>query len=68
MAAATAAGTAPWVAAPACLTGRDAHTMTLLSDGRVLLTGGSNTAGVALDASELFDPASGRWTAAAALP
>jgi hypothetical protein len=39
------------------------HTATLLPDGRVLITGGSQTANVsALASAELFDPASGTFT------
>ena len=38
---------------------RDAHTATLLSDGRVLVAGGFD--GAPLAGSELYDPASGTW-------
>jgi Galactose oxidase, central domain len=39
---------------------RDAHTATLLRDGRVLITGG--WAGYAVTSSEIYDPATGRFT------
>ena len=42
-------------------TARDYHTATLLSDGRVLVSGGYN--GTApLNSAELYDPATGAWT------
>jgi Galactose oxidase, central domain/Kelch motif len=40
---------------------RSAHTATLLTDGRVLVTGGS-TSGVVLSAAEIYDPATGVFT------
>ncbi len=41
---------------------RSMHTATLLSDGTVLVTGG--IAGPQTDSAELYDPATGSWTAA----
>ena len=43
--------------------------MTLLPNGKVLVTGGSNEAGygTALSSAELYDPATGTWTAAASM-
>ena len=49
-------------------TARHGHTATLISGGKVLLTGGQNTGG-ALASAEIFDPAAaagvGTWTATA---
>src|ERR1043165_1598660 len=35
---------------------RSAHKATALSDGRVLITGGRNTAGIVIADAEIFDP------------
>lgn len=45
---------------------RAAHTATLLDDGRVLVAGGRSPVGHYLKTAELYDPASGTWTAVAA--
>lgn len=45
---------------------RERFTVTLLNDGRVLVTGGST--GSPFNGCELFNPNSGRWSAAPALP
>ena len=42
---------------------RRSFQMTRLADGRVLLTGGSNSGAVALGSAELFDPSTGLFTA-----
>jgi N-acetylneuraminic acid mutarotase len=44
-------------------TARAAHTATLLTDGRVLVTGGINAAG-ALTSGEIYDPLTGTWSIA----
>jgi hypothetical protein len=43
-------------------TARYDHTATLLSDGRVLVSGGSNGNGLPDAGAELYDPATGVWT------
>jgi hypothetical protein len=40
---------------------RVGHTGTLLSNGKVLVTGGRNDTGVINNESELYDPADGTW-------
>ena len=48
--------------------GTAAHSATLLPDGRVLVAGGgSATLGGALAAAQLYDPATGVWTATGSL-
>ena len=42
---------------------RHGHTATLLPNGRVLVAGGYNSTNDFLSSAELFDPATGRWTA-----
>ncbi len=57
--------TLPGSASSAGIVRRAWHTSTLLGDGRILVAGGAD--GGALDAAELFDPATGRWAATASL-
>jgi N-acetylneuraminic acid mutarotase len=57
-----------WSNAAPLATARDSHTLSLLPNGKVLVAGGMNTAGVALASTELYDPASNTWTAAVTLP
>jgi WD40 repeat protein len=47
-------------------TGRTSHTATLLTNGKVLVAGGSNSSGN-LGTAELFDPATGTFTATGAM-
>ncbi len=47
--------------------GRYYHTATLLSDGRVLVVGGEGSGGGYLASAELYNPATGLWTATGSL-
>jgi hypothetical protein len=61
----------PWIAAGILNVARSFHTATLLPDGRVLVAGGRSISNlgvpVALDSAELYDPATGIWTATGSL-
>src|SRR6266513_4018883 len=50
-----------WTATGRLGTARTLHTATLLPNGKVLVAGGNN--GSALASAELYDPATGTWTA-----
>lgn len=55
-----------WTAADSLNTVRSSHTATLLNDGRVLAVGGQDSDGTSIsyfDSAEIFDPATGTWTA-----
>ena len=54
--------TGTWSITGSLAIARAFHTATLLSDGRVLVTGGNNTA-----SAELYDPGTGNWTATGSL-
>ena len=61
-----------WTATGGMTTGRGGHTATLVLDGRVLVVGGgggdaSLEGGPRSATAELYDPASGRWTATASM-
>ena len=64
-----------WASAGSMSTGRFQPTMTVLEDGRVLVAGGSGdvdtgggvNAAVSLDSAEIYDPATGAWSDAAAM-
>jgi N-acetylneuraminic acid mutarotase len=43
------------------------HTATLLPNGRVLVTGGSDRSGTRVSIAELFDPATGQWSGTGSL-
>jgi uncharacterized delta-60 repeat protein len=62
-----AAGT--WKTTGSLSTGRYAHTATLLTNGKVLVVGGwrNGGGGVALATTELYDPATGTWSASGTL-
>lgn len=51
-----------WRATGAMTTARRGHTATLLSNGKVLVTGGTDGKAV-LKTAEIYDPATGQWTA-----
>ena len=51
-----------WVTTGALAHGRNLHTMTVLADGRILVTGGTDKDHATLDSATLYDPATGRWT------
>ncbi len=64
--------TGTWSATGSMSTARESHSATLLPDGRVLVVGGytvtvsvdgGSTVMTSLASAELYDPASGRWTA-----
>ena len=46
-------------------TPREDQTATLLNNGQVLVSGGENASGTALASAELYNPATGQWSAAA---
>src|SRR5256885_13001208 len=51
-----------WTTTGSLGTARQAHTSTLLSTGKVLVVGGLNTSGAAINSAELYDPATGTWS------
>ena len=51
-----------WRATGAMTVARRGHTATLLSNGKVLVTGGTDGTAV-LKSAEIYDPATGQWTA-----
>ncbi len=56
-----------WSATTDLVTPRFGHTATRLTDGRVLVAGGTNSVGEPLTAAELYDPMSRTWTATAGM-
>ena len=52
-----------WTATKPMFSKRVNHAATLLSDGRVLIVGGYNSAGKHLSTLEIYDPKTGNWTA-----
>ena len=51
-----------WSPTAAMSTARYGHTATLLTDGRVLVSGGSTTAPARWRSAEIYDPALGTWS------
>ncbi|MFE3879179.1 DUF6603 domain-containing protein [Kitasatospora sp. NPDC059146] len=70
--------TGSWTPTGSLLTARKGHQATLLADGRVLVTGGDPAAGTVTDpggydphslaTAEVYDPATGTWTALGPMP
>src|SRR5450631_2265432 len=58
-----------WTATGSLATARGGHTATLLPNGKVLVAGGEGTSvsNEYLASAELYDPASGTWTATGSL-
>jgi N-acetylneuraminic acid mutarotase len=57
--------TGAWSATGSMATGRGAHTLTLLQDGRVLVVGGGkNNLSACVALAEIYDPATGTWSTA----
>ena len=54
---------ATWTATGSMTTARNGHTATLLPSGNVLVAGGFNPASGTLASAELYDPATGTWSA-----
>lgn len=54
-------GVSTFTATGSMLTSRYGHAATLLPNGKVLITGGYNTANGYLTSAELYDPISGTW-------
>jgi hypothetical protein len=56
-----------WTATGSLHNGRERHTATLLTNGKVLVTGGYNGGGSLFNSAELYDPATGTWTVTGSL-
>jgi N-acetylneuraminic acid mutarotase len=56
-----------WSRAASLATGREEHTATLLSNGKVLVAGGTDGRGTVLASAELYDPVKDRWTSAGSM-
>ena len=54
-----------WVATGSMQSARELHTATLLPTGKVLVAGGRSAHRKALESAELYDPATGSWSATA---
>lgn len=52
-----------WTTTGSMITARRYHAASMLSSGKVLLTGGSGTSGIVTPTAELYDPASGTFAA-----
>lgn len=58
-------GIGSWRDGTALLAARSGHTVTMLPDGKLLIAGGTSNGTAALKSAELYDPASGKWSATA---
>ena len=56
-----------WSKAASLTTGREEHTATLLRNGNVLVTGGTDGRGKALASAEVYSPTTNRWTSAGSM-
>src|SRR6185369_3066804 len=56
--------TGSWSSTGSIATGRGYHTATLLSSGKVLVTGGLDNNFTSLSSAELYDPGTGSWSSA----
>jgi hypothetical protein len=56
-----------WSSAGVLTTARTQHTATLMSNGKVLVCGGSDSVGAALATCQIYDPGTNTWGAAAAM-
>jgi len=56
-----------WTATGNMNTARHAFTATLLLNGKVLVAGGLNSAGLSLASAELYDPSTGQWVTTGAM-
>lgn len=59
--------TGTWTATGSLATGRSGHTATLLPNGKVLVSGGTDSSGNSLSSAELYDLATGTWSATGSL-
>jgi trimeric autotransporter adhesin len=59
--------TGSWSKAASLITGREAHTATLLRDGNVLIAGGADVHGAALASAEVYNPKTNRWASAGSM-
>ena len=56
-----------WTTGAVMAQGRGSHTATTLPDGKILVTGGLNTARQPLNSAELYDPTTDSWALAASM-
>lgn len=57
-----------WTAVGSLSDAREFHTATLLTNGMVLVAGGSGPVGTSIRSAETFDPSTATWSSAAAMP